>query len=246
MHKRRTTYTKRFSLLVLTSLLVAGAMSASSIVTYEGQDDGAPITGPFPNSTTAETAFTTAAITLSPLDTITFESLPVGFQSSFTAAPGVTVDLNAPDDGDGVSGVSDITFGNNFGFNVTPAGSKWLGFAQGSVEFSFATPTDYFGFWLTGVQTPLTSQITVNFSDGVSEVLNAPVNNNGGAAFFGFTDAGKSIDSITITNNSNDAWGIDDVKYNTGASAIPEPSSIVLFGTVVLALGGGLRRARRR
>jgi hypothetical protein len=220
---------------------MAGTMSAA-VVTYEGQDNGAPITGPFPNSIAAQQSFAVAARQLSPLGTVTFEDLPVGFQNSFTAAPGVTVTLAAPNFGNGVSGISNITFGNLFGFDTTPGGSNWLGFSEGSAEFSFANPTDYFGFWLTGVQTPLTSMIAVQFSDGTAQVLQAPVNSTGGAAFFGFTDAGKSISSVTISNLSNDAWGIDDVNYNV-PSVVPEPSSMLLVGIVVLGLGA-VRHAR--
>jgi PEP-CTERM motif len=225
-------------LLVAAVILFAAVNASAGIVTFNGQDDGAGTGGPFPNSLAAQTAFQAAASLLSPISLIDFENQPLGYNANFTAAPGVTVALTGNDFGDGFSGISTTTFGNLFGFNTTPGGAKWLGFPGGTATFNFANPTDFFGFWTSGVQTIFTSSLTVAFNDGTSESLNLPINVNGGASFFGFTDAGASISSITISNISNDAWGIDDVQFD----ATPEPSSILLFGTGALCLAGMLRR----
>jgi hypothetical protein len=226
--------------LVAVVLLVSGYAMAGTIVTYSGQDDGAAITGPFPNSYAAQEAFDAVAGTLSPIGTIDFENQPLGYNANFTAAPGVTVSLTGPNYGDGFSGISTTTFGNLYGFNTTPGGANWLGFAGGTATFAFASPTEYFGFWLTGVQTVFTSSLTVTFSDGASQSLDVPINVNGGAQYFGFTDPGSAIASVTISNISNDAWGIDDVQYNT----VPEPSSLLLLGGGALAVL--IRRKRSR
>jgi hypothetical protein len=231
---------KRVLLSLAVGALVLGGIqreAVAGIVTFSGSDDGAPITGPFPNSAAAQTNFLAAASALGPTNTITFENLPLGYYTPFTAATGVSVAINAPNFGDGFSGISTTTFGNLYGFNTTPGGSKWLGFPEGSATFSFASPTQSFGFYLTGVQTLFSSSIDVTFSDGSSQDLNAPINVNGGASYFGFTDAGKSIASVTITNIGNDAWGIDDVTYNSSPVATPEPASICLMG---MGIGMGL------
>ncbi|HUP04111.1 MAG TPA: PEP-CTERM sorting domain-containing protein [Bryobacteraceae bacterium] len=222
-------------------LLCAGTASAS-ITTYAGQDDGADVGGPFPNSGSAAADFATAAGLLGLVDTITFEDLTAGFNPSITAAPGVTLSTDSTDYGDGFSGVSDTSDGNVYGFNTTPGGSNWYGFPAASATFTFSSPTASFGFWLTGVQSDFTSAITVSFNDGSDQTLNAPVNVNGGAAFFGFTDPGASISSVTITNTGNDAWGIDDVSYNGGAST-PEPATMSLFALGFAGIGMLRRRA---
>jgi hypothetical protein len=232
----------RYVVIAGMSVVFAGTSLAD---VFSGQDNGAPTTGPFPNSTAAQTSFVAAASLLSPLGLITFENQPTGFNTSFTAAPGVTVNLNVTNFGDGFSGISDTTFGNLDGFNITAGGSKWLGFPGGSATFNFADPTDYFGFWDTGVQTVFTSSLTVTFNDGTSETLNVPINSSGGAAFYGFTDPGKSISAITITDVSNDAWGIDNVMYNTPAQT-PEPTSILLLFTVVAGLVGAFKQRLRQ
>ena len=235
----------RYLFIVAAVVLVSGCAMAGTIVTYSGQDDGALTTGPFPNSNAAQAEFQAVAATLSPIGTITFENQPVGYNANFTAAPGVNVSLTGPDYGQGFSGISNFTFGNLYGFNTTPGGANWLGFATGTATFAFSNPTEYLGFWLTGVQTVFTTSMTVTFSDGAAQTLNVPINVNGGAQFFGFTDTGSSIASVTITNLSNDAWGIDDVQYNrNNNNSTPEPSSLLLLGSGALAVL--IRRKRTR
>ena len=107
------------------SLWVGSAQA--TIQTFVGQDDGAPVGGPFPNSVAAQAAFEAAAATFGSLNTITYENLAVGFSSPIAAAPGVSITLNAPNFGNGFSGISNTTFGNLDGFNTTPGGSQWLG-----------------------------------------------------------------------------------------------------------------------
>jgi hypothetical protein len=82
----------------------------------------------------------------------------------------------------------------------------------------------------------------------VPEAGTAP--NVGELAFVGFTDAGKSITSVTVNAGTNgfDAIGVDDVQYQSAATAAPEPSSAIslltgcLFG---LTLWFRRRRAVR-
>ena len=63
---------------------------------------------------------------------------------------------------------------------------------------------------LSGVQNAGKS---ITFSDGTSQSVDIPNPGfDGGTTFVGFTDAGKSIASITI-NVHNDVVGVDDVRY---------------------------------
>jgi hypothetical protein len=184
-----------------------------------------------------------AAIAIGPINTITFEDQPVGYNATLIAAPGVTVTLSGDQFFPGWgTGVHNITLGNLFGFNTTPGGSNWLGFYGFPVAtcvFTFADPTNSFGMYMTGLQTPATMSLTIKFTDNASEVLSLPVNSGGGAQYYGFTDS-IPFSSISITNidpdvNESDIWGIDDVTYNVTSSAVPEPCTILLFGT---GLGG--------
>jgi hypothetical protein len=116
----------------------------------------------------------------------------------------------------------------------------------GLLTFNFANPTQFFGAYLTGVQTAFFADY-IQFNDGTIETITIPgsgtTNTNGEVAFFGFTDAGKSINSITIdagTGSSGDFIGVDDVSFQV----VPEPSSLELCG--IACLCGLAYHARRR
>jgi hypothetical protein len=229
-----------FSLLFFAAIVLGfPAFSNAAIVTYTGQDSGASTAGPWTNSAAAQSAFMTAAGAFGTTNTITFENLPTGYYTPFTAAPGVTVTMTAPNYGLHFSGISNSTLGNLYGFNTTSGGEKWLGFPGGSATFAFSSPTNSFGMYLTGLQTLFTASLTVNFNDGASEVLPLPVTASGGAEYYGFTDT-VAISSITITNRSGDAWGIDDVTFT-----VPEPTTIIIWSLLgALAITVGWRRRK--
>ena len=216
--------------------LLSTVGAQAGITTFSGQDDGAPTSGPFTNSDAAASSFLTAASGFGSVYTETFEGVAVGPGPTWTL-PGASVTISAPALGCNFTGVCNATDGNLYGFNVTPGGANWLGFAEGSATFTFDKPDNSFGFYTTGVQTVFTSSLTVTFNDGTSETLSLPINVNGGASYFGFTDT-ATIASVTITNTSNDAWGIDNVSYNS--SAVPEPSTwaMMLAGFAGLGFAG--------
>jgi hypothetical protein len=213
------------------ALAIVGPAKAGPILIFSGQDNGASTSGPFPSSTAAQTSFETAATAFGPLNTITYESLAVGYYSPIAAGPGASITLTGFNFGPGYSGISNSTFGNLYGFNTTLGGSQWLGFPGGSATFTLSTPTHSFGTFLTGLQTFFThpGTLTFTFNDGAPETLTPLINANGGAQYFGFTDT-SAFTSVTITNLTQDAWGIDDTTYNH-AALTPEPGTAVLWLT---------------
>jgi|HubBroStandDraft_1064217.scaffolds.fasta_scaffold35105_2 hypothetical protein len=227
--------------------LLSTGTAHAAIVTYSGQDDGASTSGPWPLSTAAQASFEAAAVGYGTLTTQTYESATVGFYSPIVL-PGVTITLTGTDLGNGLSGISNTTGGSLDGFNVTPGGSQFLGMSLDTATFTFSSPTNSFGTWMTGLQTYYsgTDGVEITFNDGSSELLEPPINVNGGAQYFGFTDT-SAFTSVTITNTGNDGyydyWGIDDTTFNTSAvTAVPEPTTLALFGSVL----AGLALARRR
>ncbi len=231
-----TTNSYRLLVLAATVLLAVSSATAGTIGTYTGSDDGASTTGPWPMSAAAQTAFLAAA---GPTSLLTFESLPVGYTNPLAAAPGVTISFTGPNFGCNYSGVCNSTYGNLYGFNITSGGSQWLGNVEGTTTYSFATPITAFGLYLTGVQTVFTTSFTLTFNDGTAQSLNLPINVNGGASYFGFTDT-ASFSSVTITNLSDDAWGMDDVSYST-QSSVPEPGTLVMLGSGLAGLASFVR-----
>lgn len=240
--------TRHWGTAILAGLFAAGAIGAAhaTTTTFTGQDDGALTTGPFPNSSAAQTSFLAAASAFGPTHTITYESLATGYYSPIAAAPGVSITLTGTNFGSGFSGISNTTIGNLYGFNTTAAGNQWLGFAGGSATFTFAAPTYSFGTFLTGLQTVFsgTNALQVTFNDGTSQLFTPAINVDGGAAYFGFTDT-SPFSSLTLTNLTNDAWGIDDTTFNGRSTSVPEPGSLGLLGMGAL-LTGVLMALRRR
>jgi hypothetical protein len=216
-----------------------GAYAFSAIVSFTGEDLNAGPGGTFTNSNAAAASFTTAASAIGTVGTITFESAPLGAFTSLAVASGVTAS--------GPSGLS-ILNTPSFpsapsldGFNTTPGGAQYIEDQAGTITFTFATPTQFFGAYLTGLQNYY-AQDLITFSDGTTEVIDAPETGTGSGTgsvdFVGFTDAGKSISSVTITSDTNgvgtDYIGIDDVEYQT--STAPEPASMGLVSGALVGL----------
>ena len=240
--------------LLTLALLLAGMFlqtaSAGLVVYLDGDLDVGP-GGARPNSDSEAAAFGSAISGSGSVNAIDFEDLAVGPFISKLVAPGVTVTLNGTD----ASSVNGITEAQDvkFGYNTTAAGSKHLrvcpewGPVTGPVTgtasavFSFDTPIQVFGAYLTGVDTA-NGDLHVLFNDGIAQELTVPGYLNGGVQFFGFTSFGSSISSIElkvqgITANSRDIFGIDEIRFGS----VPEPATMILLG-----LGGLMLRKRKQ
>jgi hypothetical protein len=233
------------ALSVTLAIGIAGTAHAA-IMTFSGADNGAAACHPPPcvNSDAAAASFDAAA---GPVGLITFEGLPLGSFGTLTVAPGVTVTLTGADVGSGIQNTNQGVLG----FNTTLGGTEWLRMvppfnsAGETATFSFASPVDAFGGYLTGTQVGFPGPITVTFNDGSSQSLSVTKNNNtGGALFFGFTDPGAKIVSISLntgaTGSTRDVWGIDDVRF--AAAPAPEPASLGLLIIALIGLGATRRR----
>jgi len=212
----------------------------------------ATTSSPHPSSATAASNFATAAGALGATSLITFESAPLGSFSNLTVAPGVSIngsDVNSANQT--IRNTSDFPTAPTLdGYNTTPGGAKFVEMIGGTLTFTFAKPIQAFGAYLSGVQDFTTD--TLNFSDGTSQVLDVPEagtsNSVGALDFLGFTDAGKSITSVTIDTGSFAAgWddiGVDDVRFGPVAN-VPEPFTLSLFGAG-LAGAAALRRRKQK
>jgi hypothetical protein len=223
--------------------LGVGSPARAAIVTFSGGDAGANSTDPRPLSDATAASFDTAAAVLGAETLITFESAPVGTYTSLAVAPGVTLtgtDFNGNSSGQSIlntpAGVPDSLFG----YNTTSGGINFAFVNGGFITFSFATPIQAFGAYVSGLQV---GDATITFDDGSSQTIVIP-SLGGGVQFEGFTDAGKLISSVEINTTSaelpeGDFIGVDDVRFvaNGGGPATPEASTWVMMLVGFAGLG---------
>lgn len=214
---------KAFAFATTIAGMAIASPAAAGIVTYSGADNSVSSLSQMTNSNVAAASFNAAVPGASVL---TFESpLPSG-----VSIAGGTITSN--------SGC-----GAPCGFNTTSGGQNFLNLFGGTATFNFLTPIQAFGFFITGLQSDLVPQQTITFTDGSSQVLNTPFATNGGGAFFGFTDFGKSISSVSF-NATNDIVSVDDVRF-LSVSAVPEPATWAMMLLGFGAMGVSMRRRRR-
>ena len=193
------------------------------------------------------------------MNLITFESLPVNvptYATNLSLDGGSVTALLAGPWTHSTSGITSTTgsnpYGRNYGFNVTPGGSHYLELdvtmsaSPASVTFNFTSPIQAFGAYAGGVGTAgvLGNTVVAKFNDGSSQqytLVGAP-SANGGMMFFGFTDPGAQIMSVTIEEAGSfgfidDSFSLDDIRYVTNGAAPPTPnaSSIPTLSTWGLA-----------
>ena len=223
--------------------LMASSPAGAAITNYYGLDVGAGPASPLPNSNAQAAAFDTAAGALGSLNLITFESLPVSlpaYNSSLSLGGGVTALLTGAFT-HGTTGIGSTPGNLNYGFNVTAGGSKYLELdinmaaSPASVTINFPSPVQAFGAYVGGVGTGgVLSSLVAKYNDGSAQqvtLVGAP-SANGGMMFFGFTDPGAQITSVTIEEAGSsgfidDSFSLDDIRYvATGGAAPSEPSAI--------------------
>lgn len=217
-------------------LALCAAPLEAAVVVYSGFDI-ANSTNPRPNSDAMAASFDAAAAGLGPVTIIDFESAPVGTFNNLVAALGVTmdgIDINSID-----QEIRNAPVGppdGLFGYNTTTGGTNFVGMLAGDLTFTFSTPIQSFGAYISGTQLAFN---TIVFNDGSSQTIPVPLPSatSGGVTFVGFTDAGQSISSVTISS-IGDLLGVDDVRFGV----VPEPETAVL---ALVALGGLITFGRR-
>lgn len=198
------------------------AAPVHALVIYEGHDAGAGSLGTAPNSVAASDSFDTA---LSGMSLIDFESAYSGMSIT----------------GDGFVRNTQRCADYLCGYNTTSGGDSFLDVTYNTV-FSFDTAINSFGAYFTGVQR---GDASLTYADGSTVTLTMPVAtiSDGGTSFFGFSDIGASIMSISyFTGTGGDFVGVDDIRFGNAAS-VPEPSLLSLFALGIIGMSVYRRKA---
>ncbi|MFO0961149.1 MAG: PEP-CTERM sorting domain-containing protein [Isosphaeraceae bacterium] len=231
------TTTARIPLAAMVSCLILALPAAADPILYSGSDPGVGPGGARPNSNAAAANFGAAAALLGPVNLINCESLPLGTFTNLVAAPGVTI--TSQNNAAGVVTGDDVILG----YNTTAGGSRFLqdsatGDPSG-FNFTFATPIQAWGAYFTGVGTS-SGTVTIRFNDGTARSYTVAGSTSGGVQFWGFTDAGRSISSVSalLVGGTGDVWGLDDIRF----VAVPEPASVLMAGMGLACVGWIARR----
>ena len=200
--------------------------------------------------------FNNAASELGAVNLIDFENSPLDKLRTLEVAPDVTLTLsNVNELNEGI--VKDTTL-KSLGFNTTPNGANFLRFDTkfiplntqtiSNATFSFAHPIQAFGTNITALDQTPGIELSFLFNDGTSQsipVVGTSADAASSSQFFGFTDPGKLINSVTVQQRytniepiadsfsiTNYTVGIDDVRY---VKSVPEPAlflSLLAFGVI--------------
>jgi PEP-CTERM motif len=193
----------------------------------------------------------------SPQTAIDFNSATAnnGYQMSMTFA-GVTFQYVGPTVGSAEPGVG-VVNGVNFGTsnNALGVNTPNLGAGTQTLLISLPTGTTSVGFDFKGsnsTQVGISAAsytVVVNYTDGTNSgpiaIANPSFTTFG---FFGFVTTDKVIQSISIATNNGGAPLLDNVTFGPAAAVepVPEPATLVLFGTGLAGVASLARRRRLR
>ncbi len=235
---------------VAATILLAGARQGSAaLILFEGSDAGAGPSDVRPDSDLAASGFDMAAGLLGPVSLIDLESAPLGDFASLEISPGVNLTLSGTAPEGGIRTAATYFSGSRqVGYNTTFEGEQFLGVVPifaiqtATLGFQFDDPIQAFGMYVTGLGTANGDLFAV-FDDGTSQEISITGALSGGVQFFGFTDAGKSIVEVSFelrnVSFSRDVFAVDDIQF---VQAAPEPSTLLLLGTGLLAAAAYRRR----
>lgn len=240
---------RRYLIASVTALLMATGTAEAAPVTFFGEDLGLGENTRLASHPNADNARALFFSNLVGVGTETFEVIGAGAGAplgiSFAGAGTATLQ------GSGVT-VS-VPIGTN-GFGRYPiSGNIYWEPGNGTFSIGFSDPVAAFGFYGVDIG-DFDGQITLALQSGVLTNLVVPntVDGAGGAVlYFGVIDTANPFSLITFGNTAAgvDVFGFDDFSIGSveqvSLSPVPEPATMLLFGSSLAALAGAAWKRRR-
>lgn len=211
--------------------LSAGLLSASYVAFASGMlfASSSPA-----NNASTRTSWLSAAGVTTPEFFDGFETYAVGTVLNGSAINGGAVlSATVAIDQGGVVQSNPSFFGG-----ATPIDTKALALVEQTATFTFATPVDYFGAYRMDAPGLIW---TITYSDGQAEQYGLGNTGSNGVIFAGiWRNNMPKIKQVTYGSFTagDGKWGLDNIEYG----AVPEPTSLLIFGLGTLLVG---KRSRR-
>jgi hypothetical protein len=244
--------------IVSIAALATALLGATSIVpalavpvTFFGQDlNGPPNNDPnaLASHPVSDTARNTFFLNLSGVGTETFDTAatPTGTHNPSLAFPGAGTAT--------LTGSGSVATGNDGAGRYPISGARYYNAGTGNFGVTFSAPIAAFGFYGVDIG-DYGGQLTLTLTDTAAgtTVLTVPNfvgtsgNVSGSILYYGFYDLTKQYTSIAFANNSggSDVFAFDNMSVGSLQQVtpqVPEPASMLLFGTGLIAFGWSRRR----